>query len=275
MKPKPRLKALLATRRYLVVLAALAVVGLLVTSGAPAARPRPTVAIRVIVHGNGAVSLAVADARFGCHFGTSTCTHTFHVGRGRRVELAATPAVAWKLTRWGDACKGTAATCSLGRVTARRTVQVTFAEPGTRLNPYPLGKAVGIAPGWKLTVNSATLDADAQVEVVKGNSLPAPGTQYTLVNLTMKYIGGVSANLGDFLRQQMPAQGADNFRYNADACEPPQPDLGALGQVNLGQSETGNLCYAIEQNDASTLALSGWQGVGGSVGEHQVWIALH
>jgi hypothetical protein len=274
MKHKPRLSALLVTRRYLVALAALAVVGLLVTSGAPAARTRPTVAITVTVHGNGTVSLAVADAHFGCHYGTSTCSHTFHVGRGRRVELSATPAVAWKLTRWADACKGMAATCSLGRVTAGRSVQVTFAGPGTRLNPYPLGKAVGIAPGWKLTVNSAILSADTQVEAVKGNRSPAPGAQYTLVNLTMKYIGGESANLGDFLRQQMPAEGADNFRYNADSCQPPQPDLGAVGQVNVNQTETGNLCYVIESSDASTLALSGWVGGGGSVGEHQVWIAL-
>jgi hypothetical protein len=254
---------------------------LIVASGASAAKARPLVAVKVTVHGNGTVFLAVANAGFGCHHGTSTCTHTFHVARGRRAELLGVPAVAWKLARWGGACRGTSPRCSLGSVTSSRSATVMFAGPGTRLNPYPLRTAVGIAPGWKLTVNSAILNAknaNTLVESVKTNPPPPPGAQYALINLTMTNLdiaGGWASNLGNFLRQQMGAEGVGNARYNADTCKPPLPDLALVGQINAGQSETGNLCYLIESSDARTLVLSGWVGMGGSVGEHQIWIALH
>lgn len=262
-------------RRFGVFVAgAAAVVGLLVVSAASAAKARPTVAITVTVIGNGIVSLPIANARFGCG-GSRTCTHTFHIGRGRRVALTGSPEKTWKLTRWGGACKATGQTCSLGRVTAPRSVKVRFVPPGTRLNPYPLGTAVGIAPGWKMTVNSAIINADAQVEAVTDpsgnhpNDGPAPGAQYVLVNLTMKNLSVAGSPPLGYV------QGLDSSLYSPDSfCTPPSPDLASAGKIEPGQTVTGNVCYVIESHDAGTLMLKGEEGGGGCYCLHTVWLAL-
>jgi hypothetical protein len=130
-------------------------------------------------------------------------------------------------------------------------------------------------------VNSATINADAQVEAVYDSNLgrypnppPPAGAQYTLVNLTMTYVGGGSASLGGLIsgRQDLEAEGAGDAGYNPDKCEPPQPDLGAVGQVSDGQSVTGNLCYEIASNDAATLMVTGYVETG--TNDRLVWLAL-
>lgn len=258
-------------------LAAAALVAFVGAAGASGAKAHPTVAIKVTVFGNGTVSLPGFDARFGCH-GARSCTHMFHVGLGRPVELSASPHMTWKLTGWGGACKGSAATCSLGRVTARQSVKVTFVPPGTRQNPYPLGMAVGLAGGWTLKVNSAILNADAQVEAVSGNAPPQPGAQYTLLNISMTFQGAGSSVLQDYINSSwLHAEPARSPLYYVSSCTAPPVDLHNVGQVFSGQTVTGNLCFSIYKSDANTLMLSGSTSGGGySYGAlHTVWLALH
>jgi hypothetical protein len=90
----------------------------------------------------------------------------------------------------------------------------------------------------------------------------------------MTYVGGGSASLGDFLfnQQQMQAEGVGNGAYKPDACEPPQPDLRAVGQVSSGTTVTGNLCHEIASNDAATLMLTGYVETGS--GDRLVWLEL-
>jgi hypothetical protein len=167
------------------------------------------------------------------------------------------------------------------RLKTSRSVAVTFVPPGDHLNPYPLATGVTMNDGWRVKVNSVIINADDLVEAVYDPNLgrypnppPPAGAQYTLINLTMKYVGGGSAYLGDFLNldQQLEAEGAAKARYRPDACEPPQPDLGVVGQVFSGQAKTGNLCYEIASNDASSLFLTGY--VEWRSGERLVWFAL-
>ena len=145
-----------------------------------------------------------------------------------------------------------------------------FVPPGNHLNPYPIGTAVTTSGGWRVKVNSATIDATAEVEAVHNQPPPPAGAQYSLVNLTMTSVGGGSADLGDFLSSQQQMQGS--AKYTPDACEPPQPDLGTVGQVSSGTTVTGNLCYEIATNDAPTLMLTGYVETGN--GDRQVWFAL-
>jgi len=169
------------------------------------------------------------------------------------------PASGWKLLNWTGACHGTAASCSL-RVKARRFgfVTASFLPPGDRLNPYPLGTAVQLGQGWKVKVNSAIINADAQVEAVNGNVPPPAGAQYSLVNLSLTYTSGGSGDLGFFAQSYLATEGAGNAGYAADwQCSTPAPDLGVVGQVFSGQTETGNLCFLIASNDARTLLLNG------------------
>src|SRR5947207_2360511 len=170
------------------------VVGVLAASSASAVTAPRTVALHVTVNGSGTVRVPGHPA-FTCHasFPTSShCRHTFRVRRGRRIVVKESPASGWKLWRWTGACHGSAASCSL-RVKARRFgfVTASFVPPGDRLNPYPLGTAAPLTGGWQLKVNSAVLNADAEVEAVTDqygnpvNSPPPAGAQYTLVNVSM------------------------------------------------------------------------------------------
>ena len=173
--------------------------------------------------------------------------------------LKASPPSGWKLWRWSGACHGSAASCSL-RVKARRFgfVTASFVPPGDRPNPYPLGTPVLLSDpadtGWRMTVNSATINANAQVEAVNGNVPPPAGHQYTLVNLSLTLLNGGPIQLKDFTMGSLLTE-AHNHPYTTGGCTPPSPDISA-GTINSGQTETGNLCFVIFTTDASKLMLS-------------------
>jgi hypothetical protein len=105
-----------------------------------------------------------------------------------------------------------------------------------------------------MTVNSATINANAQVEAVNGNVPPPPGHQYTLVNLTLTLLNGGPTRLEDFTMGGLLTEG-HNHAYTTGDCTPPSPDISA-GTVNSGQTETGNLCFVIFTTDASKLMIS-------------------
>ena len=195
---------------------------------------------------------------------SSHCRHTFHFRKGRRIVVKESPASGWKLWRWTGACHGSAASCSL-RLKARRFgfVTASFVPPGDRLNPYPLGTPVTLNDpvhndpvnlGWRMTVNSATMNTNAQVEAVNGNVPPPAGHQYALVNLTLTLLNGGPIQLKDFTMGRLLTE-AHNHDYLTGECTPPSSDISA-GTVNSGQSETGNLCFVIFTTDASKLELS-------------------
>ena len=190
------------------------------------------------------------------------CRHTFRVPLGRRIILHVAPAAGWKLAKWAGGCNGTAASCSLRlRQTAR--VSVTFVPPGDRLNPYPLGVEVRLDGGWRLTVNSAIVDADPQVEAVTDqhghplNPPPPAGEQYVLVNVSLTYVAGGSSGVSGYVDYWLGAEGARKAQYRL-ACTPPPLDLSAVPDLaDSGQTVTGNLCFEVASSDASTLMLFG------------------
>ena len=270
-------------RLVLLSVAAVALLVLLGASGALAVTAPRTVALHVTVNGSGTVRVP-GNPAFTCHasFPTSShCRHTFQVRKGRRIVLKESPASGWKLWRWTGACRGSTASCSL-RVKARRFgfVTASFVPPGDRLNPYRLGTAVTLAGGWRFKVNSATINATAEVEAVTNqygdhiNPPPSAGAQYSVVNVTATYVGGGSSYLASFLlfQGQIEVEGARNAAYELTECTPPPLDLTAVGQVLPGQTEIGNLCFEIASNDASTLLLSGQ--VMKSNTHQTVWFAL-
>lgn len=263
MKKFGRSFRVLLTAGFLPGLALVALVGAASASAAHAPR---TVALTVSVKGSG--TLHLADHSFTCR---RVCSETFQVPRGRRIVVRASAAAGWKLTAWSGACKGSAASCSL-RLKRPGSAAVRFVPPGNRLNPYPIGTAVVTSQGWTVKVNSATLNADSEVEAVHDQPPPPAGEQYTVVNLTMTApVDAGSYDLTDFLFFEQQMQG--NFKYAPDACEPPQPDLGTVGQVSSGTSVTGNLCYEIATNDAATFMLTGFVETGAN--DRLVWLALH
>jgi hypothetical protein len=242
-----------------------ALAALLGAASASAAHAPRTVALKVRITGSGTIHLAAHS--FSCRVG---CSRTFQIPRGRRIVIRASATAGWKLTKWSGACKGSAGSCSL-RLKRRGNAAVKFVPPGNHSNPYPIGTAVVTSGGWTVKVNSATLNADSQVEAVHNQPPPPSDEQYTVVNLTMTApVGGGPFDLGDFLFYQQQMQGS--FKYTPDTCEPPQPDLGTVGQVSSGATVTGNLCYEIATNDAATLMLTGYVPTG--TNPRQAWFAL-
>ena len=238
-----------------------AVVGVLVASTASAVTAPRTVPLHVTVNGSGTVRVPGHPA-FTCHasFPTSShCRRTFYVRKGRQIVVRESPASGWKLWRWTGACHGSAASCSL-RVNARRFgfVTASFVPPGDRLNPYSLGTPVPLHDpadtAWRMTVNSAILNANAQVEAVNGNVPPPAGRQYAIVNFSLTLLNGGPIQLKDFTMGRLLAY-AHNHDYLTGECTSPSPDISAE-TVNSGQTATGNLCFVIFTTDASKLLLS-------------------
>jgi hypothetical protein len=246
-----------------------AVVGVLVASSASAVTVPRTVALHVTVNGSGTVRVPGHPA-FTCRASfpaSSHCRHTFYVRRGRRIVVRESPASGWKLWRWTGACHGSASSCSL-RVKARRFgfVTASFVPPGDRLNPYPLGTTAKLTGSWEMKVNSAMLNADAAVEAVNNQPPPPAGAQYTLVNVSMTYVGGGSSSLPGYLQSGAWTAGAGNAGYNVYGCQPPPLDLNSdFTPVFSGQTVTGNLCFEIASNDAGTLLLGAYGTTGQAV----------
>lgn len=269
-------------RSRLVVLLVIAagVVGVLVASSAAAVTAPRGVPLHLTVNGSGTLRVSGHPA-FVCHahFPTSAhCRHTFYVRKGQRIVIKESPAKGWKLWKWsGLACHGSAASCSL-RVKARRFgfVTASFLEPGYRQNPYPLGALGTLQGGWQLKVNSATINADTEVEAVidpgsgrPANPPPPAGAQYTLVNVSMTYQGAATSSLPGILSGVL-AEGAGNAGYSVDGCQPPPLDLDSdFTPVSSGQTVTGNLCFEIASKDAASLLLQS-RGVDGL----PAWFAL-
>jgi hypothetical protein len=168
-----------------------------------------------------------------------------------------------------------AATERAGRVAVR------FVAPGNRANPYKLGTTSPTLDGWRLTVNSATINADTEVEAVLDqwgqplNGPPPAGAQYTLVNLSATYVGDGSSILNEFLDGgPVETEGAHHTVYTAPSCYPPSPKLGwdTPDPVYSGQTDTGNLCFKIASNDATTLLLNAGSFVNPRA--HVAWFAL-
>ena len=258
--------------RLVGLLVSAGVVGVLVVSSASAVTAPRTVALHLTVNGSGTLRVPGHPA-FVCHahFPTSAhCRRTFYFPKGRRIVIKESPAKGWKLWKWsGLACHGTAATCSL-RVKARRFgfVTASFLSPGYRQNPYPLGAVGTLQDGWDLKVNSALINADAEVEAVTdpasgspANPPPPAGAQYTLVNVSMTYQGDYQGDASSSLPGVLfgvLAEGAGNAGYDVDGCQPPPLDLDSdFTPVPSGQTVTGNLCFQIASRDAASLLLQG------------------
>lgn len=267
-------------RLFISVVAGGAILALVATANASATGRPGTVPLKVRVTGLGTVRVT-GSGSFTCR--EYPCVHTFHVRKGRRIVVNAAAAKGWKLTKWTGACKGSVPRCSL-RLRGWHTTAVTFVPPGNWLNPLPLGKAMTLDGGFRVKVNSATIDATSEVEAVVDpdtgdhpNDPPPAGAQYTLVNVSLTYVGsqGFPTDIDSFLYalSQLGAQGEVSGLYPPDFCEPPQPDADSGGQLAKGQTVTGNLCYEIASDDASTLRLLGLA-TGTGRTQYLVWFAL-
>jgi hypothetical protein len=229
----------------------------------------PHGSIKIGVKGWGSVVLgsgfidehhAITCARFSCPPSTFSSS-------GRRAVATAHPMKRWKFAHWRGACAGKKPRCniSLQRVhpdarsyrQARLTATFVAAIPGvTRSWPVPLGQGAQTDPkvGYRLRVNSVTANP---------NLLPAapPGKEYVAAKITATHVGGGATSsdslvyLADY---RLIVTGSHNVPYAAawSRCpnDGPAPHLSA-SEFDAAQSATGNVCWTVAANDASSLVL--------------------
>jgi hypothetical protein len=171
----------------------------------------------------------------------------------------------WKFAHWRGACNGNKPKCNIslqhvqpdaqGYRHARLTATFVAAIPGvTRSWPVPLGQEADTDPkvGYSLRVNSVTANADLSP------AAPA-GTEYVVANVTATSGGATSSDSLVYLADyRLILSGSDNVPYAAgwSRCpnDGPAPHLSASG-FDSRWSATGNVCWTVAANDASSLVL--------------------
>jgi hypothetical protein len=272
----------LVRRILLGVVLVAALVSVTVAAGSSATRHKKPHSIKLTIKGQGEVEIgrthsvrctAPAATEVICHQGA------IKVGTGKHLSLLAVAAseTGWRFGAW-KGCRSTTNTCKLS-LPHKGEVTATFVTPGNRVDPYRLGTAVPLDEGnvgWGMTVNSATLNANAQVEAVNGNVPPPAGRQYALVNLSLTLRYGGPVQVKDLTMGRLLAETLKHAYLTAD-CTAPSPDLAEAGTVNSGQTQTGNLCFSIFTTDASKLMLTANSEVNNSnaSSSETLWFALH
>jgi hypothetical protein len=209
----------------------------------------------------------------------TSCPAAPYTSRLRAVATAQ-PMQGWKFVHWRGACKSTKPKCTIrlkhvrpdvsGYRHARLTATFAAAVPGfTRSWPVPLGHTASTdtQDALRFRVNSVTPSASLTP------AAPA-GAEYFVANITATYVGGGSYN--DFYNladSRLQVIGSHDAPYNAgsNGCPGggPAPQLDSFGTLYSGQSDTGNVCWTIAANDASSLELY-FDGSG-----YKTWLALH
>jgi hypothetical protein len=208
-----------------------------------------------------------------------SCPAVTYLSRGSRAILTEKPYDGWKFTRWHGACNGRRPRCTIDVARMRPNaygdrhihVSVTFVPVGrgiTSDHPIPLGSEASVGRGWRVRVNS--VEPNAQLLP------PAPaGADYFAANVTIGYFGGGSATPENDLTWQTIGNHHTPYNPGSSPCPDlgPQPPLDAYDPVPSGQSISGNVCWRIAANDASSLEL--FFGTGNLNYPGTTWFALH
>lgn len=141
---------------------------------------------------------------------------------------------------------------------------VTTAAPyGSRANPVPLGKPADIGDGWRLRVDGVTPQADDAVAAANQfNAPPPPGRHFVLVRVTLTYgVDGADEKANPLVLVRVV--GPSNVAVSWSDTVVVAPDaLNVTADVVRGSSITGNLAFAVTDDDAARLLLYASVGFG-------------
>jgi hypothetical protein len=197
-----------------------------------------------------------------------------------RAAATARPMQGWKFVHWRGTCKSAKPKCTIrlnhvrpdvsGYRHAHLTAVFAAAVPGfTRSWPVPLGHTASTdtQDALRLRVNSVA------PSVSLTPAAPA-GAAYFVANITATYVGGGSYDgFYNLAESRLQVIGSHDAPYNAGSngcpADGPAPQLDTFGTLYSGQSYTGNICWTIAANDASSLELY-FDGSG-----YKTWLALH
>ena len=149
---------------------------------------------------------------------------------------------------------GEASSTSKGSNPAPNAGQTSGSSPAggpssSKAAPIPVGTAVEVAKGWKVQVNSAVLNADAQLAQANQFNKPQPGEQFVLVNVTISN-GGTTpdAAFTNVKLSLLPPSGV--AVSGLSSCMVSAPDaIDQTAQMQPGASQTGNVCFSPKATD--------------------------
>ena len=124
-------------------------------------------------------------------------------------------------------------------------------DPGTRDNPLPLGSTVALE-GWDVTVNSFTPNAtDAVLAENQFNDVPEAGSNYALVNVTVKRTIAEEGYPFEVLASFVTDGG--NVVDDSFAVVP--EDLTLFSELYEGGEATGNIAFILPIDQAGTIRM--------------------
>jgi hypothetical protein len=128
---------------------------------------------------------------------------------------------------------------------------------GSREQPIPLGTGQGIAvsDGWSYGVVSVTQNATSQVLAKNQfNKPPVAGQQFFIARISATYAGAVSHSFGASFRLRAVGATAVSYSIFQNGCGV-IPDPISDNEVFTSGTVVGNVCWAIQSADASSLVM--------------------
>jgi hypothetical protein len=127
------------------------------------------------------------------------------------------------------------------------------AEAGTRANPYPLGTAI-TSDEWEVTVNSVTFAAnDAVAAANEFNEAPPAGSEYIIINSTIKYVGSdAEGGIPAFVSIEYVTPTGETVDQADTIAVAPDPALDSMTTLYNGGTATGNIVLAVPSADAQS-----------------------
>lgn len=132
----------------------------------------------------------------------------------------------------------------------------TSTETGTNDNELVAIGVPALVGIWDITVISVTPDAsDAVLAENEFNEAPEEGEQFFLATLEVTYVGEESSTF--WLDMSLKALGTSNVAYEAfeASCGVIPDDINEAGETFPGGTLSGNVCWKISSDDATSLAM--------------------
>jgi hypothetical protein len=186
------------------------------------------------------------------------------------VTLTVLRSPGWRFAGWRGACSGTRPTCVLRDTNPFVTAVFTPSAPGVaRSIPLPIGKDSIAVAGWRVRILSVNRDA-------KLDAPTPPGAANVVALVKATYVGSGKSNTKTLFRYiNLMGVHSNMYRTLTDNCHGatvPAPAFSLAGtDIFSGVTVTGNLCWQIAKNDASTVEAL----LGAGYWPQTTWFALH
>jgi hypothetical protein len=137
------------------------------------------------------------------------------------------------------------------------TIAASTQTIGKKDSPITFATVAKLENGYDVTVNSYAPNASTAVAAISEyNDKPAAGTRYVLINLMITNSGGDTDKRQPGYDLIFKAVSESGKSYENSDCSAVTPDpLDRFTDLFKGTSITGNVCFLVDEKDATNLTL--------------------